>query len=73
MAFPALFLLGYCSCFVCKVKAKIHKKDLWLSLCTGPNGHHGFLAVVAVCFVCVAKKRVLMSPLSFNGSREEKE
>lgn len=39
------------------------------SLCIGPNGHHGFLAVFFVCFTCVAKKRVLMSLLSFNVSR----
>ena len=44
-----------------------------LDLCIRPNGHRGFLAIFAVCFVCVAKKRVLMSPLSFNVSREEKE
>lgn len=44
-----------------------------LDLCIRPNGHRGFLAIFAVCFVCVAEKRVLMSPLPSNVSREEEE
>lgn len=70
MAFPALFPLGYSFCFFQSQGQNIQEGPLATSsLCIGPNDCHDFLAVFFVCFTCVAKKRVLMSLLSFNVSK----